>query len=69
MEQVYEIYDFFRALVPIEQQSVLFRLDNETNRDFNKFVKEKNLNNWVEKYTKIVYINNKLSKVLLKSNW
>lgn len=69
MEQVYEIYDFFRALVPIEQQSVLFRLDNETNRDFNKFIKEKNLNNWVDKYTKIVYINNKLSKVLLKSGW
>jgi len=68
-EQVFSVYDFFRTLIPTEQQSVMFRLDNENNREFNEFVQEKNLNNWVDKSTKIVYINNKLTKVLMKSQF
>ena len=33
-------------------------------------IKQRNLNNWVDKNTKIVYINNnKLPKVLLETEW
>lgn len=69
LDQVYAVYDFFRTLLPAQQQSVMFRLDNENNKDFNRFVKDKKLNNWVDKSTKIVYINNKLTKVLIKSEF
>ena len=68
-EQVQSVYEFFKTLLPSEQQSVMFRLDNADNREFNEFVQEKKLNNWVDNNTKIVYINNKLTKVLMKSQF
>lgn len=67
-EQLYSIYNAVKDIIPNEKQSVLFRLDGE--HDFNFFVKNNNLNNWVDKSTKIVYIqNDKLPKILLKSEW
>lgn len=66
--QIYELYDFFKNLIDISKQSVLFRQEGES--EFNRFVKDKSLNNWVDFDTKIVYINsNKLPKVLLTSSW
>lgn len=58
--------------VPNELQSVLFRVDNEGNNvsDFNQYIKDNNLNNWVDENTKIVYISKQmLPKVLLKANY
>ena len=67
--QLYEVAQFFRDLVPAEQQSVLFR-EEEADSGFNQLIKQRNLNNWVDKNTKIVYINNnKLPKVLLETEW
>ena len=67
--QLYEVVQFFRDLVPAEQQSVLFR-EEEADSGFNQLIKQRNLNNWVDKNTKIVYINNnKLPKVLLETEW
>ena len=67
--QLYEVVQFFRDLVPTEQQSVLFR-EEEADSGFNQLIKQRNLNNWVDKNTKIVYINNnKLPKVLLETGW
>jgi hypothetical protein len=69
-EQLRDIYNFYRTFLPDEQQSVMFRLDSSTGSDFNEFVKNNNLNNWVDKNTKVVYINNnKLSKVLFRADW
>lgn len=66
--QLDSIYKIIRDLIPQNQQSVLFRKEGQD--DFNTYVKDKNLNNWVDKDTKIVYITNKkVPKVLLKSNW
>ena len=66
--QLDSIYKIMRDLIPQNQQSVLFRKEGQD--DFNTYVKDKNLNNWVDKDTKIVYITNKkVPKVLLKSNW
>ena len=50
----------------------MFRLNNKDQDalEFNRYIKEHNLNNPVDKSTKIVYINNnKVSKPLLSSNW
>ena len=53
-----------------EDMSVLFRTDNHSNREFNEFVTDKQLNNPLDNNTKVVYINNnKFPKPLLKSTW
>lgn len=66
--QIHEFWKETKNIVPSEQQSVLFRLDGDV--EFNQFVKDKNLNNWVDINTKIVYINtNKLPKVTLTADW
>ena len=69
-QQVYETYNVFRHLVDTKDQSVLFRLSNEVGASFNEYVKENNLNNWVDNNTKIVYISNeKLPKLLVSGKW
>jgi hypothetical protein len=61
----------FNGIIPNESCSVLFRLDNnEDGAEFNQYIKHNNLNNTVDKNTKIVYINNsKIPKPLLQSEW
>jgi len=66
-DSLYKCYSILRNLVATEEQSVLFRLDGPA--DFNEYVKDKKLNNWVNKDTKVVYINsNKLPKILLQQD-
>jgi hypothetical protein len=50
-----------------EQMSVMFRLPSETDKNFNDFVKNQNLNNMLNDNIKIVFIYDKLPKPLLKS--
>ena len=67
--QLHEVINFFRDLVSTKEQSVLFRQE-DADSGFNQLIKHRNLNNWVDKNTKIVYIsNNKLPKVLLETDW
>lgn len=66
--QLEEITNFFAGKIPTSQQSVLFRTDG-TKPKFNELVQERNLNNWVDKNTKVVYVADKLPKVLVKSQW
>lgn len=68
LKQIHSGFDY----IPANQQSVLFRIDNkdEKNAAVNDYVKEHQLNNWVDNNTQIVYIKkNKLPKVLLKSEF
>jgi hypothetical protein len=68
--QLHMVYNFYKTFVPAEEQSVLFRLDGAFDSEFNQLVKDYHLNNWVDKNTKVVYINtNKLPKVLFNSDW
>ena len=68
-EQLYEVVNFFRDLIPSSEQSVLFR-EEDRESGFNQIVHDRNLNNWVDKNTKVVYINNtKLPKVLVETDW
>jgi hypothetical protein len=67
--QLHDAVSFFRDLIPSEEQSVLFRTETKDS-GFNQLIKDRNLNNWVDTDTKIVYINsNKLPKVLLETEW
>lgn len=67
-DQLYEIINFYRDILPTESQSVLFR--QEGNSSFNTLVKDRKLNNWVDASTKIVYISSdKLPKLLIDGEW
>jgi hypothetical protein len=61
----------FQNIIHSERMSVMFRLDNTPEgKPFNEYIKQHNLNNVVDKDTKIVYISsNKIPKPLLKSEW
>jgi len=68
-EQLHKFVTYYRDIMPSECQSVLFRTENSMS-GFNQLIKDRKLNNWVDKYTKIVYTStNKLPKVLLKADW
>lgn len=60
------------GIVDAAETSVIFRLENdEYGQSFNQYIKERNLNNSIDKNTKIVYtsIRNKINKPLLRSGW
>lgn len=70
LEQVSKIYNAFKNYIPAREQSVLFRLENNIDRNFNDFIHENKFNNWLDSTIKIVYINkNKLNKILLNTEW
>lgn len=70
-DELTTFYKLFNSIIPNELCSVLFRQDNVNDGVyFNQFVKEKSLNNAVDKDTKIVYINStKVPKPLLQADW
>ena len=66
--QLVNTYEILRNRLMSQEISVMFRLDGET--DFNHYVKDKQLNNYVDKNTKVVYTSkSKISKPLLKADW
>ena len=72
VECLQNVYECFKGIVLDESCSVMFRKDNKNqiDRNFNSFIKQKNLNNSLAKNSKIVYIsNNKIPKPLLVSDW
>lgn len=72
LQQVQELHNATKGIVNSQQQSVLFRVDSNDikNMPLNLYIKENELNNWVDNDTKIVYIKKtKLPKILLKSNF
>tara|TARA_Y100000389_G_scaffold163490_1_gene166775 strand:+ start:605 stop:1777 length:1173 start_codon:yes stop_codon:yes gene_type:complete len=67
--QLYDCINHFRDILESSTQSVLFRHDG-LDCEFNNIIKQRKLNNWVDKTTKIVYIsNNKLPKILVNNEW
>lgn len=69
--QVSEIHRSLKYIFPDSDQTVLFRVEkNSEQSDLNNYISENNLNNWLDKNTKVVYIaKNKLPKLLLKTEW
>lgn len=67
-DQIFELYQNLNSFIENKKQVVLFREDGDS--EFNKFVKSKELNNWLDKDTEVVYINsNKLPKLCLSTDW
>lgn len=50
-----------------EEISVLFRLPNETDKEFNQFIKLNHLNNAISEITKVVAVSSKIPKTIIKS--
>ncbi len=50
-----------------KDMSVMFRLSNETDKKFNNYVKNNNLNNPIDNNTKIVFVSNNIPKPLIES--
>jgi hypothetical protein len=70
LDQITQFYNSIKYLVPDSQQCALTRVDGSSEYNFNDFVKDKCLNNWLDNTTKIVYISkNKLPKLLIKESW
>ena len=68
-DQLYEFANHYRDILNPEQQSVLFRLEDK-DAGFNQLIKDRKLNNWVDKSTKVVYISkSKLPKILVNNEW
>jgi len=68
LEELKFVHNSFSS-IDNTSQSVLFRLDNDSNKSFNDYIKNNNINNRLDNHTKVVYISNeKLPKTLLKSN-
>ena len=68
-DQLYEFANHYRDILDPQQQSVLFRLEDK-DAGFNQLIKDRKLNNWVDKTTKVVYISkSKLPKLLVKNEW
>lgn len=70
LDQLVTVHNAFRGFIANTECSVLMRLDNENNSEFNQYVKTNNLNKPLDKTTKVVYIrSNKIPKPLIKSDW
>lgn len=71
LDQLTVFHNAVKEIVPSENQTVLFRVEgNSSQNEFNEFVREKKLNNWLDDNTQIVYIKKaKLPKLLLKTAW
>lgn len=66
--KIREIYNIVHANnIDVKNVSVLFRLPNETGKNFNDFVKNQGMNAPITEGTKIVCISNKLPKTIFKS--
>jgi len=68
LEDLQKSVNFLNSIgISNEQMSVMFRLPSETDKNFNIFVKNQNLNNLINENIQVAFINGKLPKPLLKS--
>lgn len=70
LDDLYDVHRSLRGFIEDNESSVLFRLDNNNNAEFNNYIRKNNLNSPLDKTTKVVYISsNNITKPLLKSEW
>lgn len=64
------VYNSVKGFVDTNSISVMFRLDNKNNEEFNQFIQTKGLNNSIDDNTQIVIVNRKkITKPIIKSQW
>ena len=70
LDDLYDVHRALKGFIEDSESSVLFRLDNDNNAEFNNYIRKNNLNSPLDKTTKVVYISsNNITKPLLKSEW
>ena len=70
LDDLYDVHRALQGFIDVTESTVLFRLDNDTNAEFNNYIRKNNLNSSLDKNTKVVYISsNNITKPLLKSEW
>lgn len=61
-------YEFFTSIgVENSNMSVLFRLSNKTDKEFNDYVRDQHLNNPIDDNSKVIYISNNIPKTFFES--
>lgn len=61
-------YEFFESIgINRSNMSVLFRLSNKTDKEFNDYVRNQQLNNPLDDNSKVIYISNNIPKTYLES--
>lgn len=71
-DTVKSMVEAFSKYVPTDKMNVFFRLKNEQtdHQQFNQFVKDNHLNNYIDSTTKVVFIlRTRIPKPLLKADW
>jgi len=70
-DSIVEIQQYIQNLISNTEVSVMFRLDNQgEGLHFNEYIRNKGINNKLDKNTKIVYtLDNKIPKPLLSNGW
>lgn len=69
LDDLYRMHQSLKGFIDDDNSSVLFRLDNAVNFEFNDYIKKNNLNSKLDKNTKVVYINYNITKPLINSGW
>jgi hypothetical protein len=71
MSHVKSIIDAYSRVCSNEEMTVFFRLDNHNDKlEFSEYVKNNNLNNYIDTSTKVVIISrSRIPKALFKANW
>jgi predicted peroxiredoxin len=72
LDTVKAITESFSKFVPKDTINIFFRLKNEQKdfNEFNQFIKDNHLNNYIDSNTKVVFISRtRIPKPLLKADW
>ena len=71
LDHLSQVHQSLIGFVGRDKISVLVRLENKTNKDFNDYIRDNKLNNPLAKNTEVVYISasKKFPKPLLQSDW
>ena len=71
LDHLSQVHQSLRGFVGRDKISVLVRLENKTNKDFNDYIRDNKLNNPLAKDTEVVYISasKKFPKPLIQSDW
>lgn len=72
LQTISTMYNALSTIIDNKNMNVFFRLDNGQphHQEFNQFVRDKGLNNYIDSQTKIVFISkNRIPKPLMKADW
>lgn len=70
LELLSTVYRAFDGFIEKSNSTVMFRLDNKENSNFNEYIQRNSINNKLDKTIQVVYTEqNKITKPLIESEW